>query len=200
MDETLSRRTLTKAAGLLAGAAAVGQFTEAAAGEQVIEMRVVDVRRTRAADTVKNEHVVLLEQVGGKQVLPIWIGESEATALALQIERVDLPRPLTYAFAAGLLQAGGGRLREVRISQLVETTFYAEAVVEGPEGVATVDARPSDALNLALLTNAPIRVDPSVLEAAKASSSMQWDAEGVENAAAIAGKTVAEWSAPRPSR
>jgi bifunctional DNase/RNase len=110
--------------------------------------------------------VVLLEEIGGERRLPIWIGEHEAIALAATLQGKELPRPGTYRFAAGLLDAAGSRLREVVVMRLTEEIFYAEAVLEGPGGERRVDARPSDALNLALVAGAPVRVDAAVVEAA----------------------------------
>jgi RNA polymerase sigma factor (sigma-70 family) len=131
----------------------------------MIEMRLRDVRRQPGGSGLQpGGHVAVLEEIGGTQTLPVWMGAFEATALAIQLERVALPRPLTYAFAAGVLPAAGGKLREVRIERLNDDTFYAVAVVEGTAGVQLVDARPSDALNLALALDAPIKVDRSVLE------------------------------------
>lgn len=130
----------------------------------LVEVRVVDVRRRPAEGERPNFVAVVLEEVAGPRRLPIWVGDFEGTAIALHLERVDLPRPLTYVFTASLLQAAGGRLREVRIERLVDEAFYAVAVVDGPQGTREVDARPSDALNLALLAGAPIRVAPDVLE------------------------------------
>ena len=125
-----------------------------------VEMRVVDVRRAVATDDKPERNVVLLEESGGDRRLLIWVGPFEAVALALGLREIDLPRPLTYRFAAGLLAAAGGSLREVRITRLEEGTFYAEAIVDGAAGQRSVDARPSDALTLALLVDAPVRVDP----------------------------------------
>jgi RNA polymerase sigma factor (sigma-70 family) len=122
-----------------------------------VAMRVADVRDSGAL------HVVLLEERDGARRLPIWIGAAEATTLAARMHDVDSPRPGTYRFAADLLAAAGGGLEEVRIVRLADTIFYAEARLQG--GTA-VDARPSDALNLALVTGAPILVDATVLEQA----------------------------------
>jgi bifunctional DNase/RNase len=74
-----------------------------------------------------------------------------------------MPRPLTYQLAANLLTAAGSRLTEVRITRLVAGVFYAVVVLEAPGGVVEVDARPSDALNLAVLSGAPVRVDAAIL-------------------------------------
>jgi RNA polymerase sigma factor (sigma-70 family) len=134
-----------------------------------VEMRVVDVRHGDATDDRPERNVVLLDEVDGDRHLQVWVGPWEGAALAMGLRDVDLPRPLTFRFAAGLLAAIGAALREVRVTRLVEGTFYAEAVVDGPGGEGVVDARPSDALSLALLTDSPIRVDPAVLEIAEAS-------------------------------
>jgi RNA polymerase sigma factor (sigma-70 family) len=123
-----------------------------------VPMHVADVR-----DPGGDTHVVFLEEDDGARRLPIWIAAGEAAALAMRLHDVDGPRPGTYRFAAELLAAAGAALREVRIVRLADNIFYAEAVLG--DGVA-VDARPSDALNLALLTGAPVLVEPAVLERA----------------------------------
>jgi RNA polymerase sigma factor (sigma-70 family) len=164
-----------------------------------VEMRVVDVRRAVATGDKPERNVVLLEEVGGDRRLLIWVGPFEAVALALGLREIDLPRPLTYRFAAGLLAAAGGSLREVRITRLEEGTFYAEAIVDGAAGQRSVDARPSDALTLALLVGAPVRVDPAVIEAAEASV-IPWD-ERVEefpaDAAQIVSDRLTDWERSR---
>ena len=138
---------------------------------EAVEMRVADLRRAPGSDEVPARHVILLEEVGGSRRLPIWVGAFEATALATTMTGEDMPRPGTYRFAASLLEAVRGRLSEVRVNRLAEGTFYAEAVLDGPEGGSRVDARPSDALNLALLVGAPIRVEAAVLDAAETEGS-----------------------------
>jgi RNA polymerase sigma factor (sigma-70 family) len=124
-----------------------------------VPMRVTDVRETGADDPL-GSHVVLLEEEGGARRLPIWIGGPEATMLAMCLHDVETPRPGTYRFAADLLSAAGAELREVRIARLAEDVFYGQAVLAGG---AEVDARPSDALNLALVAGAPVLVDEAVL-------------------------------------
>jgi len=178
MDERLNRRTLAKTAAALTGSSALGQGATAPTGASevdkvtdvhgettLVSMRVVDVRR-HSVDGFPHAHVVVLNEIGGARSLPIWVGEAEGTATAMQLERVEIPRPPTIAFAASLLQTAGGRLREVRIDRLVGSVFYATAVVEGNDGISSVDARPSDAINLALLTGVPIRVASAILESA----------------------------------
>jgi len=127
-----------------------------------VPMRIADVRESGGDDPLAI-YVVLLEEEGGARRLPIWIGAAEATTLAMRLHEVAMPRPGTYLFAADLLAAAGSRLQEVHIVRLADEVFYAEAVLDN--GVA-VDARPSDALNLALVTGALVLVEEAVLERA----------------------------------
>ena len=127
-----------------------------------VPMRVADVCDTGRTE-ILSSHVVFLEEEDGPRRLPIWVGAAEATTLALRLRDVELPRPGTYELAGELLRAAGAHLREVRIVALTESVFYAEAVLG--DGT-TVDARPSDALNLALVAGAPVLVDEAVLERA----------------------------------
>jgi RNA polymerase sigma factor (sigma-70 family) len=124
-----------------------------------VPMHVADIRDT-GGDDPRSSHVVLLEERDGARRLPIWIGAAEATTLAARLHDVERPRPDTYRFAADLLSAAGARLREVRVVRLAEMIFYAQAVLESGR---QIDARPSDAINLALATGAPVLVEAAVL-------------------------------------
>src|SRR5262249_34246399 len=95
-------------------------------------------------------------------------------ALALTLESVETPRPFTYKLAADLVLAAGSHIAEVRITRLQLSVFYASMLVQGPSGLREVDSRPSDAINLALVTGAPIRVDDVLF-------STGISAEGTEN-------------------
>ena len=106
--------------------------------------------------------------MAGDRQLPIEIGWAEAFSLAARLGGITWPRPMTYQFVAALLQAFGGRVRRVRIDRVVEEAYVATVEVDGPPGVQAVDARPSDALNLAVLVQAPIFVAPEVLHEAEA--------------------------------
>jgi uncharacterized protein len=139
----------------------------AAPNAKAVEVRVADVWMRPEERDARRYHIILLQEVGGERRLPIWVGQAEGTAIALQIEGVKVPRPLTYSFMAEVLKATGSRLREVLVSRLAGDTFYAEALIEGPRGSSRVDARPSDALSLALATGARLLVDESVFEAAE---------------------------------
>lgn len=164
-------------------------------GQAMVEVQVLDVRRRRAEEGLASRHFVVLGEVGGERRVPIWIGEAEATALALHLERVSMPRPLTYAFAAQVLTAAGGELREVRIDRLVGDVFYATAVVAGPEGEREVDARPSDALNLAILLEAPIRMAEVIIVSIAGCAVDEWSRQDelTDGAAVIAAQVTAEW-------
>jgi bifunctional DNase/RNase len=127
-------------------------------------MRVESVRKTTEQE--KTSYSIVLEEVGGARYLLIWVGQFEAEALDNALRKVETARPVTFTFMANVLQAVDVRLREVHVNRLTDDVFYAVAVVEGAGGVKMVDARPSDAINLAILTGAPIRVAPAVLDVA----------------------------------
>jgi uncharacterized protein len=110
----------------------------------------------------------VLEEVADDRHLAIAIGQAEAFSLAARLGGIAWRRPMTYQFVAALVPALGGRVRQVRIDRVVEETYVATVEVEGPPGVQSVDARPSDALNLAALVQAPIFAAPGVLQEAEA--------------------------------
>jgi len=125
---------------------------------ELIEMRITEVWRVPSPEAGQlPRHVLVLDEIGGDRRLPIWVGEFEASTIALQLENVRLPRP-PYDLIAGVLEAVGGKFKEARITRIAEGTFYAEAIVEGTSGERAVDSRASDVLNLALRSGAPIRV------------------------------------------
>jgi RNA polymerase sigma-70 factor (ECF subfamily) len=130
-----------------------------------VEMQVTDVRRAG------ERHILML--VGGGRELMIWVGQAEAYAVAVLLEQVELPRPGTHHLTAALLAATGASVREVRVTRLADTIFYAEVVLA--DGTA-VDARPSDAIPLSLLTGVPLLVEPDVLDGA-VGAPREWVAE-----------------------
>jgi RNA polymerase sigma factor (sigma-70 family) len=131
-----------------------------------VTMRVTEVRRQPASGDHPEKTAILLDEEAGQRRLCIWVGQFEALSVAFALEGTELPRPMAYQFMSALLEATGGRLVEARVTRLHDGTFYAVAVVDGPGGRREIDARPSDALNLALVTGAPLLVDPSLLETA----------------------------------
>lgn len=113
--------------------------------------------------------VVLLHDPSGDAILPIWIGVFEANAIALCIEGVEPPRPMTHDLLHTSLKLIGVEVQRVTISALKENTFYAEISLRGPGGDEhLIDSRPSDAIALALRAEAPIFAHHSVLESAQA--------------------------------
>jgi RNA polymerase sigma-70 factor (ECF subfamily) len=130
----------------------------------LIPVRIADLRRTTAGEPSTQRHVVFLEEIDAGRRMPIWIGPTEATGLAVILENVEVPRPGVHHFAAALLSATGSELREARIVKLTDTVFFAQVVLT--DG-STVDARPSDALTLAALKDCPIYVASDVLDRAE---------------------------------
>ena len=118
-------------------------------------------------DPVTNTPIVILKDKEGDRVLPIWVGLFEANAIALQIENVATPRPMTHDLLRNIITDLDGRVDRIVVSDLKENTFYAivHLTVRGER--VGVDARPSDAIALALRTRAPILVDETVIENAK---------------------------------
>jgi hypothetical protein len=114
-------------------------------------------------DTSPRLGLILLKTADGERYLPIFVGTPEANMLALGLENAEMPRPMTYQFTAGLVEACGARIDEVRITSLVGMTYLATVIAQTPIGTAEVDARPSDALNLAVLVQASITVESSML-------------------------------------
>ena len=165
---------------------------EARADGGWVEMEVVDVLRGRDERDGGERFVVVLRQKGGGRGLPIWIGPSEGRSIALLLERSELPRPGSSHFASRLLAAAGSRLARTRIVRLAESTYYAEAWVEGAGGSVPVDARPSDAIALALLVEAPIEVSTEVLDAVEGTSGSLGAFEGKREAFAVGAADIAE--------
>jgi uncharacterized protein len=118
-------------------------------------------------DPITNMPIVILKDKEGERKLPIWVGIFEANAIALQIENIATPRPMTHDLLRNVIKDLDGRVERVVVCDLKDNTFYAIIyLVVGGQSVA-VDARPSDAIALALRTRAPILVDESVIENAK---------------------------------
>lgn len=133
-------------------------------------------------DPVTNMPIVILRDEDGQRTLPIWVGPVEANAIALQIENVAPPRPMTHDLLRNLLTDLGGRLVRVIISDLHDGTFYAYLEIAREDGPLFVDARPSDALALSIRTKAPVFVDTAVLDRARSvdASSDQADRERLQ--------------------
>ena len=128
-----------------------------------VEMKI----RGLMVDPVSNTPIVVLKDVSGEGVLPIWVGVFEANAIALEIEKVTTPRPMTHDLIKNVLMGLDARVHKVVVSELREDTFYAVIWMEREGRVVSVDSRPSDALALALRMDCPIFVDEEVLKSSK---------------------------------
>jgi bifunctional DNase/RNase len=119
-------------------------------------------------DPVTNMPIIILRDEGGDRVLPIWVGVFEANAIALQIENVATPRPMTHDLLRNVIQDLDGAVQKVVVSELKENTFFAVIHLFVRGEPVLIDARPSDAIALALRTKAPIYVEEDVIDNAKA--------------------------------
>ncbi len=125
-----------------------------------VEMKI----RGLMMDPVTNMPIVILKDLGGNSVLPIWVGVYEANAIALEIEKVSTPRPMTHDLIKSLLMGLNTALRKVVVSELKDDTFYAVIWLDRDGELISVDSRPSDALALALRLDCPIYVEEAVLK------------------------------------
>jgi bifunctional DNase/RNase len=108
--------------------------------------------------------VLILKEDDGTRILPIWIGPGEASAIAVELAKMQFPRPLTHDLLIAVVGDLGGALRRVNITRVVQDTFYAELVIQRNGSTVEVDARPSDSIALALRAGAEIFVEDSLLE------------------------------------
>lgn len=118
-------------------------------------------------DPVTQMPIVILKDVGGDSVLPIWVGVYEANAIALEMEKVSTPRPMTHDLIKNVLTGLETHVHKVVVTDLREDTFYAVIWLERGGEVISIDSRPSDALALALRVDCPIFVDDLVLKNSK---------------------------------
>ena len=118
-------------------------------------------------DPITNMPIVILKDKAGDRVLPIWVGVFEANAIALQIENISTPRPMTHDLLRNILSEIEADVQRIVVCELKENTFYAMIYLDREGQTMAVDARPSDAIALALRTKAPIFVEEAVVESAK---------------------------------
>ena len=128
-----------------------------------IEMRLKGLM----IDPITNMPVIVLREIHGQRVLPIWVGVFEANAIQLQMEGVQTPRPMTHDLLKTVIEELGGHVERVVVCDLRDNTFYATLHVLSPSGPRTVDARPSDAIALALRSGARIFVEEAVIQSAR---------------------------------
>lgn len=116
-------------------------------------------------DPANNAPIVVLRECGGERLLPIWIGVVEASSIAFELEGVKLTRPVTHDLLRDVIGHLGGRVTGCAITALRDNTFYAELELETPKGRVAIDARPSDAIAMALRTQVPLTCVEAVLHA-----------------------------------
>ncbi len=133
-----------------------------------IEMKI----RGLMMDPVTNMPIVILKDVNSNTILPIWVGVYEANAIALEIEKVATPRPMTHDLIKGLLRGLQTGVKKVVVSDLKDDTFYAVIWLERDGQIISVDSRPSDALAVALRLDCPIYVEDTVLKSSKVAASV----------------------------
>ena len=128
-----------------------------------VEMKV----RGLALDAVSNMQIIILRDDEDRRSLQIWVGIFEANAIALELEKVPPPRPMTHDLIKNILEALDARVLKVVVTDLKDNTFFAVLHIQMGDAEYTVDSRPSDAIALALRVSAPIYVDEDVVRKAK---------------------------------
>jgi bifunctional DNase/RNase len=118
-------------------------------------------------DPITNMPIIILRDDAGERILPIWVGVFEANAIALQIENVQTPRPMTHDLLKNVLDDLDAQVDRIVVCDLKENTFYATIHLRTGKDIRAVDARPSDAIALALRTRSPIFVEDAVIQSAR---------------------------------
>lgn len=112
------------------------------------------------------QHVVILKEKDSDRYLPIWIGPSEADAISIKLQNVELARPMTFDFVCAIINALGGTVKEAIINKLVKDTFYSKIIITANKKDTEVDCRPSDAIATVIRVGAPIFADDKVMKEA----------------------------------
>lgn len=118
-------------------------------------------------DPITNMPIVILKDTEAKAILPIWVGIFEANAIMLQIEKIETPRPMTHDLLKNILVEMKAKVDKIAVTDLKNNTYYALIYLDVDGKKIQIDARPSDAIALALRTDSPIYVDESVIEQAR---------------------------------
>jgi bifunctional DNase/RNase len=133
-----------------------------------VEMKI----RGLMMDPVTNMPIVVLKDINSDTVLPIWVGIYEANAIALEIEKVTTPRPMTHDLIKNVLTGLEAQVHKVVVNELRDDTFFAVIWLERQGNIISIDSRPSDALALALRVDCPIYVEEDVLKTSKQASAV----------------------------
>jgi bifunctional DNase/RNase len=126
----------------------------------VVELEVASL----GLDKASNTPVVILKEVGGDRLLPIWIGPGEASAIAMELAGIKFSRPLTHDLLNTVVRSLGSELVRVLITRVVDNTYYASLMLQRNGETITIDSRPSDSVALALRASAPIFADVDLLD------------------------------------
>jgi len=128
----------------------------------MIEVVIASIR----VSLMSQNRIVELREEGGDRILPIWIGPFEAESITLQLQGVDVPRPLTHDLLKSVIESLGGEVLHILISGLEKSTYFARIVLDVDGDTVEIDSRPSDAIALAVRVNAPIYVTEEVMDQA----------------------------------
>jgi len=120
-----------------------------------------------ALDPLTNMPIIILKDQDDKRALPIWVGIFEANAIALELEKISTPRPMTHDLIKNILDGLGANVQQVVVNDLKDNTFFAVIEISVNGNKVNIDSRPSDAIALALRVNAPIFVTEKVVTKAK---------------------------------
>lgn len=142
----------------------------------MVEVRV----QSLGLDPSSNTPVVILREVEGERVLPIWIGPGEASSIAMELASMKFSRPLTHDLIVSVIGGLGGALKRVLITRVLDNTFYAELIVERDDDVVSIDARPSDSIAVALRTEARIFAQEDLLHTTSIEVAEDEDATSAE--------------------
>jgi len=136
----------------------------------LIEMRVEGL----LFDPRSNMYILLLKEIDGRGTLPIWIGKPEADSIALALGKVMTPRPLTHDLIKNIVDGMKIRIQRIIVTQILDNTYYALLCLSDGKKETTIDSRPSDAVAVALRTNAPIFVEESIMERRSTDELEEW--------------------------
>ena len=128
----------------------------------MLEMTIDSIR----VSPMNYQRVVILKEKDADRYLPIWIGPAEADAIAVKLQDLSVPRPLTHDLLGSVIDTLGGSVNHILVSELHNDTFYAKLVIQVNGSLKEIDSRPSDALALAVRSKVPIYVEESVLDKA----------------------------------
>jgi len=150
----------------------------------------------------QEQTVVVLKDWEGHKLLPIWIGQSEARSIALELEGAQSPRPLSHDLVLSCIKLVNGRVTRVVINDLQNSTFYATIDIDTPNGLRHIDSRPSDAIAIAVRAKCPVFVDGGALnaliEVSEATAANEATEETDEMLAALASEIAPAPAAPEP--